>query len=242
MILSPEAANPGVLSGLGGEVRRLEYPSLGAATSCVVEVESPETLTHQLRDLRIRTEEKEREFARRLEDERKAALEQGRREAGSEQAGWRADCSVRLERTLEGFRRDREQYFARLEQEVVRLALAIAERVLQRESQLDPLLLAGAVRVALGQLSASTEVRLLVPPDQKEMWAEMIRLMPNLPLRPEVQAEVGLQGAEAILQTSLGAADLGVQSQLREIERNLLGLPRAGLKSIPADAAAERGK
>ena len=38
---------------------------------------------------------------------------------------------------------------------MVKLALAIAARILRREAQTDPLLLTGAVRVALGQLAAT---------------------------------------------------------------------------------------
>jgi len=36
-----------------------------------------------------------------------------------------------------------------VEHEVVKLALAVAARILRREAQMDPLLLTGAVRVAL---------------------------------------------------------------------------------------------
>ncbi len=36
----------------------------------------------------------------------------------------------------------------------MKLALAVAARILRREAQMDPLLLTGAVRVALGQLAA----------------------------------------------------------------------------------------
>ena len=39
------------------------------------------------------------------------------------------------------FRAERERYFARWRQEVVKLALAIAARVLHREAKIDPMLL-----------------------------------------------------------------------------------------------------
>ena len=53
----------------------------------------------------------------------------------------------------ESFAEERDRYLHAVEQEVVRLALAVAARILRREAQMDPLLLTGAVRVALGQLS-----------------------------------------------------------------------------------------
>ncbi len=68
----------------------------------------------------------------------------------------------------------------------MKLALAVAARILRREAQMDPLLLTGAVRVALGQLAASSEVRLLVPPAKLDLWTETIALVPNLALKPVV--------------------------------------------------------
>ena len=53
------------------------------------------------------------------------------------------------------FASERDRFLHVVEQEVVKLALAIAARILRREAQMDPLLLTGAVRVALGQLAAS---------------------------------------------------------------------------------------
>ncbi len=233
-----------MLSRRGGEIRPVKYPSLGGAAAAVLDTESPETLASRLRELGIRIEEKEREFARSLESERQSALEQGRRQAGSEEAAWRTECSARFERTLDEFLQQREEYFARVEHEVVRLALAIAERILHREARLDPMLLAGAVRVALGQLSESTEVKLRVPSDQAEMWAEMVRLMPSLPLRPEVRPDEELRGAEAVLEASLGTVDLGVRAQLAEIERGFFDVQDDGgkLNGQSPDSAAAAGK
>jgi flagellar biosynthesis/type III secretory pathway protein FliH len=62
------------------------------------------------------------------------------------------------------FNEERDRYLNAVEHEVVDLALMVAARILRREAQMDPLLLTGAVRVALGQLSSSTRVRLRVPP------------------------------------------------------------------------------
>lgn len=233
-----------MLSRGGAEIRPVQYPSLGGAVASAPDGESRETLASRLRELGIRIEEKEREFARTLDRERQSALEQGRQQAGSEEAAWRNECSAQLQQTLDEFRQQREEYFAQVEHEVVRLALAIAERILHREARLDPMLLAGAVRVALGQLSESTEVKLRVPAEQAEMWAEMVRLMPSLPLRPEVRPDGELQGAEAILEASLGTVDLGVRAQLGEIERGFFDVQKAGgtLQGHSPESAAAAGR
>jgi flagellar assembly protein FliH len=219
-------------------VRTMEYPAL--APGSPEASESAEVLQTRIRRLEAALEEKEKEFRGRLESERRIAVNQGRKQAGSEQNAWRAECAARLQQTIEAFLAQRDQYFARVEHEVVRLALAIAERILHREAQVDPLLLSGAVRVALGQLAESTEVRLRVPAAQETMWAEMVRLMPGLPLRPQVRADEGLEPCEAILEASLGTVDLGVWAQLGEIERAFFEGVEGPATAVPGSAQGKR--
>ena len=122
-------------------------------------------------------------------------------------------------RLIDGFDAQRKQYFENVEREVVRLALAIAARILRREAQMDPLLLSGAVRVALGQLSAATQVRLRVPASDLDLWKDTIAHLPNLHVRPEAVAGKAMRLGECVLEADLGSVDLGLGSQLEEIER-----------------------
>jgi flagellar assembly protein FliH len=184
--------------------------------------------------------EREQQQGRQLEAARREGFEKGRQAASGEQAAWRQQCAAELTAALESFRAERDEYLARVEHEVVRLALAIAERVLHREAQMDPLLLSGAVRVALGQLAESTDVKLRVPAAQREMWAEMLRLMPGLPLRPEVIADTDLEVPEAVLETGLGTVDLGVRAQIAEIERGFFDLLEVRRETRGSDAAGRK--
>jgi flagellar assembly protein FliH len=218
------------------DVRVLEYPALAGGEPPVIELEPPASPEERVRELETQLESRDRHFARQLESATRDAAEQGRRLAGGEQAAWREDCIEQLKTAVEEFRADRDQYIARVEHEVVRLSLAIAERILHREAQLDPMLLSGAVRVALGQLAESTRVRLRVPAAQKEMWAEMVRLMPGLPLRPEVEADERLKECEAVLEASLGAADLSIRAQMSEIERSFFDAQDTTVRSGSPDA------
>lgn len=213
-----------MLRKLETKVRTMEYPLMAGASLPLVHLDSPADLVKRVRELEEELEENEKQFARKLETVRHEALERGKQLAGSDQAAWRQQCAAELTATIGGFRAQTEEYLARVEHEVVRLALAVAERIMHRESQLDPLLLSGAVRVALGQLAESTEVRLRVPAKQHEMWAEIVRLMPGLPLRPEVCADQEMKTCEAVLETNLGTVDLGIRSQLEEIERGFFDL------------------
>ena len=129
----------------------------------------------------------------------------------------------RLRRELAGlvqtFAAERERYLREVESEVVKLALGIAARILRREAHMDPLLLTGAVRVALGQLGAVTQVRLRVPAAHRDLWTEAMALLPNMPVLPQVVGDEALRLGECMVETELGAADVGVRAQLREIER-----------------------
>lgn len=107
---------------------------------------------------------------------------------------------------------------------------------------MDPLLLTGAVRVALGQLSRSTQVKLCVPADELDLWTESIALLPNLALKPAVLAGEGMRLGDCRIETSLGSVDLGIRAQLGEIARGFFD--RAGGQRVEpgaeADDAAER--
>lgn len=222
----------------------MEYRSLGAVQAPLIDLEPPENLANRVRELERALELAKRDSAQQTERARQDAQEQGRLLAGTEQAAWRHECSSQLAAAIDDFRTHRDDYVAKVEHEVVRLALGIAERILHREAQLDPMLLSGAVRVALGQLAESTEVRLRVPAGQVAMWGEMVRLMPGLPLRPDVRGDEGLREGDAILEASLGSVDLGVQAQLDEIERSFFDSqesPVLGEVADPALAAGRRG-
>lgn len=164
-------------------------------------------------------EEKSRSF----EEGKQRGVQEGRQAEREEQV--RAQASTeenrvrKMTQLIESFAQERARYIETVEPEVVKLALAVAARILRREAQMDPLLLTGAVRVALGQLAGSTEVRLKVPPADLDLWKEAIALLPNLALKPAVVAGEGMRLGDCTIETSMGTVDLGVRAQLGEIER-----------------------
>jgi flagellar biosynthesis/type III secretory pathway protein FliH len=164
---------------------------------------------------------------------REQGREEGRAEGREHERGAQAALAHSVEarrkeergRLIAGFDEARQRYVHEVEPEVVRLALAVAARILRREAQMDPLLLSGAVRVALGQLAATTRVRLKVPGDDLELWREAIALVPNPGTRPEVAAGEGMRLGDCIIETEMGSVDLGVRAQLGEIERGFFDRP-----------------
>ncbi len=177
------------------------------------------------------------EYETRLAEEKCRAFDAGRQAEREAQAA--ALSAAERERTrqavelIESFTQERERYLCAVEREVVKLALAVAARILRREAQMDPLLLTGAVRVALGQLSGSTQARLRVPEAELDLWTEAIALVPNLAVKPAVIAGEGMRLGDCVIETEVGSVDLGIRAQLGEIERGFFD--RAGKSSPEAD-------
>lgn len=181
------------------------------------------------------------EFEQKLADETRRSFEAGRDAGRSEgrlaerEAQSAAQNSVAQQRArqaaelVQSFAAERDRSLQVMEHEVVELALAVAARILRREAQMDPLLLTGAVRVALGQLSGSTKVRLRVPVNEIDLWTEAMALIPNLAVKPTVVAGDGMRLGDCVVETEMGSVDLGIRSQLGEIERGFFD--RAGVRA-----------
>jgi len=177
------------------------------------------------------------------------AFERGR-EAGQQQL--RASVDAALQRTrdqildsLQAFAKERASYYLRVEGEVVQLGLAIARKILHREAQIDPRLLAGIVRVTLEKLDATTKVELHVPPQETTEWRHFFACQPDGTIVPQVLDDAALSPGECRVVTSLGTTDVGLDAQLKEIETGLMDLlaerPCDGrAKATPAEGALKR--
>jgi flagellar assembly protein FliH len=129
-----------------------------------------------------------------------------------------------LAEALAHFTRDRAAYYQKVEAEVVQLALSIARKILHREAQVDPLLLAGIARVALEKIEGATGVVLLVHPQQASDWRRYLAVHLEPGDLPEIIEDPALEPERCVLQTSMGTAELGIEVQLKEIEQGLTDL------------------
>ena len=120
------------------------------------------------------------------------------------------------------FAKQRADYFTGVEGEVVRLALAIAARVLHREAKLDPLLLGAVVRVALEKVADESGTILHVPLNQVDAWHGLLGTGNNAGVK--VVGEERMDTTECVLETSVGRVELGVVEQLGEIEKGFFDL------------------
>ena len=123
---------------------------------------------------------------------------------------------------------ERDHLLSMVEQDVVELALAIAERVLRREAEMDPLFLVGAVRVALGQLAQTMRVRLRIPFAEAELWTETMAHMPNLRVKPEIVPDPAMRLGDCEIETEMGSADLSLAAQLHNIRHAFMDESQPG--------------
>ena len=202
----------------GREVARLEfYPAdwvveesvVGDAGFDVMEV--PEDVASE----DVRLEEQALVMQMRMEAARRESRAEAREEWREELEERVAEERARIARVCEEFARERSKYFADVEAEVVRLALAIAARVLHREVKMDPLLLMGVVRVALEKVAEDSATVLRVPVAEVEMWRGVA---------PSVVGDERMKADECVLETSVGKVELGVSAQLEEIEKGFFDL------------------
>jgi flagellar assembly protein FliH len=136
-------------------------------------------------------------------------------------AGPAAEMRTAIERMAQSVR-ELTQLRPRLrrdaEGDVVRLALAIARRVLRREMSVDPSAMQALAQVALQKIGRQEISLIRVHPDQ----ASAIRLaIESAGVRAEVVSEVTRESGSLIFETNQGLLDASVNAQLEEIERGL---------------------
>ena len=162
--------------------------------------------------------------------------EEGQAEARKGWEGQLAKERATLADALAQFAKDRALYYQNVETEVVQLALSIARHILHREAQIDPLMLAGVVRVALEKIERAIGVTLRIHPNNAADWRRFFAVHLDLAAVPEIVEDPAIPPDRCTLETSMGAADLGVDVQLKEIEKGLMDLLAARPEKISGKA------
>jgi flagellar assembly protein FliH len=143
--------------------------------------------------------------------------------AGAEAAGQRGEMMLhRLTQTIEELTQVRAQMIYQTERQMVQLALAVARRVVQREVSLDPDLLVAMARVALERLGETAQVKVRLNPDDYEA-AGGARVAQLAGSNVMILADAHLTRGGCRIESDMGVMDVGVEAQLQEIARALLG-------------------
>ncbi len=168
----------------------------------------------------IFTEEQMGELLRAARTE---AAEEVERRWMAREAAQDAQRTAQVNATLGAFAEQRTAYFRRVEDEVVHLALAIAKKILHREAELDPTLLAALVRIALDRMGAGPTVKLRLPSEDLAKWQEQ-DIFKSSRYACELIVDDKLQAGDCVVETELGVANFGFDAQLKEVEQGLVDL------------------
>jgi flagellar assembly protein FliH len=147
---------------------------------------------------------------------------QGER-AGAEAAGKRGEAMLRrLTQTLDELTTMRAQMIHQTERQMVQLALAIARRIVRREVSLDQDLLIAMARVALDRLGESARITIRLHPEEFAATAAA-RADQFTGTNVTVVADAGIARGGCRVESDFGDIDVGVDAQIQELARALLG-------------------
>ena len=122
------------------------------------------------------------------------------------------------------FHESSSEYYSKVEDQVVHLALAIAAKILHRESQVDPLLVAALVKLATENLKQGSHVQVNIRPEEVNSWRKYFEQDGNGRVRIELVEDPSLSPGDCVVHSEVGIAALGISAQLKEIERGLFDL------------------
>jgi flagellar assembly protein FliH len=165
----------------------------------------------------------ESQLAARIEQERMAATVEVEQKLRKEFEQKLMAARAPIANLVSSFETERCHYYARVEAEIVQLALAIAAKILHREAQVDPMLLAALVRLAVEKMRDGSSVNLRVSPGRGESWKKYFAAVPGN-LRVEVIEDSQLGEQDCLLETELGSANFGLDAQLKEVEQGFFDL------------------
>jgi flagellar assembly protein FliH len=162
----------------------------------------------------------EDEVARYVAEARAEGIREGERLAKAELQDEVARERSRIDAMLSAFQQERNEYYSKVEVQLVHFALAIAAKILHREAQVDRMVVAGLVKVMLEKLQQGTKVTVRVRPEAAESWRHYFH--DNSTVR--ILEDFSLQSTDCVFETEVGVAEVGLDAQLKEIEKGFFDL------------------
>jgi flagellar assembly protein FliH len=148
---------------------------------------------------------------------RAEALAEARRGFEMELETRLVDERQRLDRLRVEFARDRQRFFAAAESQVVKLALAIARKILQRDAMAEGLPLRSTVKAALAKVQDGSTTILRVPAIELAEWSVMFER--GTAEKVEVVGDERMARGDCVLETKVGVVELGLDVQMDEVDR-----------------------
>lgn len=176
--------------------------------------------------LEMRLAEMENEMVRRADAARAAGFKEGEAVGAV-----RANASIepviqQLTRTIQDLAAYRGRFRKEAEQDLVKLSIAIARKILHRELAIDSNAILALVRVVLESIDAREVHRVRLHPADAIVVEKFFGVI-GAPQQLVVSADAALERGAAIFETARGNLDASIQTQLAEIERGFADLGRS---------------
>jgi flagellar assembly protein FliH len=204
-------------------IAALQYRDIGDGPEPEEHAAESEHTNERAGRRRAEVEMSEADFAARIRQERADAATQVEQKLRQEMEQRLLAARTPVATAVKDFAQERDEYFARVEAEVVQLSLSIAAKVLHREAQVDPMLVATLVRIAVEKMREDSSVTVRVGAGRGTSWQQYFAGFPNL-MRVEVVEDAQLSNQDCILETQLGMANFGLDTQLKEVEQGFFDL------------------
>ena len=164
--------------------------------------------------------------------------------AGMELGEKRFDSVIKsFTEVLEEVRRLKEEFYQKSEREMVELVFAIARRVIQKEVNDDGKIILNMIRSAITYISGQEEVRVRLNPSDLEFASqhrgEMMRGIEEMG-KVILESDEGVSRGDAIIGSSQGIIDVGIERHLREVEKTLRAKALEGSK-VEEEEQREQG-
>jgi len=150
---------------------------------------------------------------------RDAALREGETRARAQLEVAMRPIADRLNASIQEVIAQKPRLRKEVEEEAVRLALAIARRILRREVTIDSSALQGLVQVALERAGRQDIHRVIANPEQVQQIRSALAHATNRQI--EIVPDSSRPPGTVILETARGSIDASIESQLQEIENGL---------------------
>ncbi len=186
-------------------------PHRDAAASAKIPIQMPGRITPE-------------ELERRLTEARAQGICEGLEQARQNLEKQLAEERGKIAGAVRSFEQRVSEYYSRAEVELVHLSLAIAARILHREAQVDRMLVAALVKVALDKLHQGSKVAVRVPLQEVGDWSQYFQDNMRGKIEVEVKADAAIEPHNCVLETELGITELGLDAQLKEVEQGFFDL------------------
>jgi len=165
-------------------------------------------------------------LAQGLEEGRAQGREEGRAEALEQTKRELSELSTKWSEALRAFEVDRSEMLISARQDVLRLALLLAEKVIKRRVESDPRVVLDQLASVLSMISSPTRLTVRVHPSDGELardaLPDMLERCANAQ-HIEIVEDISLERGSCVAKTSGGGEfDASVRSQLDRIVEELM--------------------